>query len=88
MWLKIKWSIITTITMGTSTILQKIAHWESTNHFGTDGVFYFQSETLHTNHGSFKISYLKHTALVSHAMLRVTARTELDMGLLGLSTKV
>ena len=36
--LKIKWSIIASIIMGTSTILQKIAHWESTNHFGTEGV--------------------------------------------------
>jgi len=38
--LKMKWSIIHTITTGTSTILQKIAQWESHNHSGTEGVHF------------------------------------------------
>ena len=37
---KMRWSIIHTITTGTSTILQKIAQWESSYHSGTDGVIW------------------------------------------------
>ena len=44
--LKTKWSLIANITMGTSTILQKIAHWESTNHFGTEGVLFKLSKNI------------------------------------------
>ena len=38
--LNMKWSIIHTITMGTSTILRNIAQWESTKHSGTEQVKY------------------------------------------------
>ena len=41
--LKMMWSIIHTITTGTSTILPKIARWESTNHSGTEGVLFFRN---------------------------------------------
>ena len=37
---KMKWSIIHNITTGTSTILLKIAQWESYNHSGAEGALF------------------------------------------------
>ena len=55
---KMKWSIILTITAGTSTLLQKIAQWESTNHSGTEGVISFISDYSNATYSNAPGMYL------------------------------